>query len=196
MLTEKQYQLLEFLCGRIRDQGIAPSYEEMKTHMGLHSKSGIHRLVSGLEERGFIRRLNRRARAIEIMRRPPLKESRSSRTETPQESFAHVPMFGSIAAGTPVEALARDGPPISMTGAGIHDGDMILIRRAETAPPGTVVVALVDGCEVTLKRLEYDRDSGEVLLIAENPDYGIQRYASDRVQIQGRLSGLIRMYEN
>src|ERR1700723_926469 len=129
MLTKKQHELLVFIYSRLAENGISPSFEEMKLALNLRSKSGIHRLVNGLEERGFIRRLAHRARALDIVRLPegigpPAARDRSKFSPTvikgdfktalpgaasPTEADAvQLPLYGRIAAGTPIEAL-RDG---------------------------------------------------------------------------------------
>ncbi len=232
MLTRKQYELLVFIDKSLRDTGISPSYDEMKDALGLRSKSGIHRLITGLEERGFIRRLPHRARALEVLRLPenmdaPLPKS-SARGFAPNviegefrlpgttaREHAHtveLPLYGRIAAGTPIEAL-RDHSnsidvPASMLGggdhyalevegdsmfeAGIYDGDTVIIRQADTADNGSIVVALVEDTEVTLKRLRRKGDS--VALEPANKAFETRIFGPDQVKIQGRLVGLVRTY--
>jgi len=233
MLTKKQHELLVFIDGRLRDSGVSPSFDEMKDALGLRSKSGIHRLITGLEERGFIRRLPHRARALEILRMPGNREPvRSPRPEKPGFSpnvirgefgmagtavqgdaeAVSLPLYGRIAAGTPIEAL-RDNSnavevPASMLGggdhyalevdgdsmveAGIQDGDTVLIQRADTAENGTIVVALVDDTEVTLKRIRRKGDS--IALEPANAAYETRICGPDQVKVQGRLIGLLRKY--
>jgi len=233
MLTKKQHELLVFIDGRLRDSGVSPSFDEMKDALGLRSKSGIHRLITGLEERGFIRRLPHRARALEILRMPENMEPvRSPRSEKPGFSpnvirgefgmagtavqgdaeAVSLPLYGRIAAGTPIEAL-RDNSnavevPASMLGggdhyalevdgdsmveAGIQDGDTVLIQRADTAENGTIVVALVDDTEVTLKRIRRKGDS--IALEPANAAYETRICGPDQVKVQGRLIGLLRKY--
>jgi len=228
MLTKKQYQLLAHIDQRLNETGISPSYDEMKDALGLKSKSGIHRLITALEERGFIRRLAHKARALEVLKLP--ENYSAAVAEVPltvvQANFAspatsqpvsandpvELPLLGKIAAGTPIEAL-RDGgtkievPPSmlgkgehyaleiegdSMIEAGINDGDTVLIERCDTAENGTIVVALVDGNEVTLKRLRRKGDS--IALEPANKDYETRIFGPDRVNVQGRLTGLMRKY--
>lgn len=240
MLTRKQQELLLFVHRRLEADGVSPSFDEMKDALNLKSKSGIHRLITGLEERGFIRRLPHRARALEVLRLPDCLKSdapaaaaeddnvvpfRSTRTDTAlpgrkldradltnAEHGVRLPLYGRIAAGVPIEAL-RDhsnyaqvpasllGPGEhyalevsgdSMVQAGILDGDTVIIRRCDTADTGTVVVALVDENEVTLKTLR--RKAGTVGLEAANPAYETRFLPPDRVRIQGRLVGLLRTY--
>lgn len=235
MLTKKQHQLLLFINERLRDEGVPPSFEEMKEAVGLKSKSGIHRLISALEERGFIRRLPHRARALEVLRLPedqmpgpavvspaPLPSAGNviqgnfgSRPRQDDESAgeaASLPLYGKIAAGTPIEALQDpsrfvDIPPSmlgggdhyalevegdSMIEAGIHDGDTVIIEKCDTASNGTIVVALVDNEEATLKRLR--RHGGSVALEPANAAYETRICGPDQVKVQGRLVGLIRQY--
>jgi repressor LexA len=240
MLTRKQYELLVFINRRLSDGGVSPSFEEMKEALGLKSKSGIHRLISGLEERGFIRRLPHRARALEVVRLPEDtavagmrgraagERSRFSPTvirgdfkaALPGTSTSisgdgeavQLPLYGRIAAGTPIEAL-RDqsntiGVPAGLVGngehyalevagdsmidAGILDGDTVLIQRCDTAESGQIVVALVDSNEVTLKRLRRRGDS--IALEPANKDYETRIFGPDRVKVQGKLVGLMRRY--
>jgi repressor LexA len=215
MLTAKQRELLIFIDGRLKDGGVSPSFDEMREALELKSKSGVHRLISALEERGFIRRLPNRARALEVVKLP---ESRSA-TVTPIRPAApapandtiDLPLHGRIAAGTPIEALqgtesfavpaALLGPGEhyalevagdSMVDEGILDGDFALIRKADTARDGEIVVALIDNEEATLKT--FRREGGMVRLDPANRQYEPQRYDPRRVQIQGRLAGLIRRY--
>jgi repressor LexA len=234
MLTKKQRELLLFINQRLTATGISPSFDEMKDALSLKSKSGIHRLVSGLEERGFIRRLPHRARALEVVKLPEesaagvvSERNRFSPTVirgdfrgslpgapvAPDVAAAELPLYGRIAAGTPIEAL-RDqtttvGVPASMLGrgsehyalevagdsmidAGILDGDTVIIQRSDTAENGAVVVALVDNEEVTLKRLR--RRGASIALEPANKAYETRIFGPDRVKIQGRLVALMRRF--
>ncbi len=223
MLTPKQLQLLLYINGRLNRDGISPTFEEMKDAVGIKSKSGIHRLITALEERGFLHRLPYRARALEILKMPPEPHNRrdmpadlsSVSGDSPaasNDNTVMLPLHGRIAAGTPIEALrdptgnveipagivgarkcyALEIEGDSMTGAGILDGDTVIIEHAETAENGTIVVALVDEAEATLKRLR--RSGRTTALEAANPAYRSSAYESDRVRIQGRLVGLLRRY--
>ncbi len=240
MLTRKQYELLMFIHQRMKETGIPPSFEEMKDALGLRSKSGIHRLITALEERGFIRRMPHRARALEIVRLPETMSPRlagarrgfapeviegslgradapAARGEGPPASAgeppaAVVPVMGRIAAGVPIEAIqdhthdvtvppemlgpgehfALEVKGDSMIEAGILDGDTVIIRRADTAHNGDIVVALVDEEEATLKRLR--RKGASIALEAANPAYETRIFGPDRVRVQGRLVGLLRRY--
>ena len=210
MLTQKQHDLLIFIDKRLKKNSISPSYDEMKDALGLASKSGIHRLITALEERGFIARLPHRARALEVLRLPG-QEAPS--VPKPANDSISVPLVGKIAAGVPIAALEQSGPRISipdgmigrgdhfalevegesMIGAGILDGDIAVIRESSTARNNQIVVAyVVDNEEATLKRLYKTADGVE--LIAENPDFPTRTYGADQVEVQGVLVGLIRKY--
>jgi len=211
MLTRKQSELLEFLVKHSEEQDVPPSYDEMRDALGLASKSGIHRLVSGLEERGHIRRLANRARAIEILRPSGAAASLAKSVSAAVEAVS-LPLLGRIAAGTPIEALSdptnhlevpasmlRSGDHFaleivgdSMIEAGIMDGDTVVIQRANTANHGEIVVALINKQEATLKTLL--KEPGRIGLEAANPKYETRYFESDAVEVQGKLAGLIRKY--
>lgn len=221
MLTRKQRDLLLFIHERMSKEDVAPSFEEMKEALGLKSKSGIHRLISGLEERGYIQRLPHRARALEIAKLPdgmkpktasPSRPSLPAAAMNQNFSIDIIPLYGRIAAGSPIEAIRDESGSVhlppgmtgagehyaltvegdSMVNAGIHDEDTVIIKRCDTAENGVIVVALVDGEEVTLKRLR--RAGGKIVLEPENDAYEPRVLESNRVQIQGRLVGLMRSY--
>ena len=217
MLTRKQSELLTYIQARLAESGISPSFEEMKEALQLKSKSGVHRLISALEERGFIRRLPNRARALEILRMPDGQAGIASSPKAPPESpqvandVIDLPLHGRIAAGMPIEALegqttlpvpaALLGPGEhyalevagdSMVEEGILDGDYALIRKTDTARDGEIVVALIDDSEATLKT--YRKEGQMVRLDPANRRYDPQRYRPEQVRIQGRLSGLLRRY--
>ena len=219
MLTAKQRELLLFIDGRLKGDGVSPSFDEMREALELKSKSGVHRLISALEERGFIRRLPNRARALEVLKTPEANAPRSTASVTsirpaapaPANDTMEIPLHGKIAAGTPIEALqgtecfavpaALLGPGEhyalevsgdSMVEEGILDGDFALIRKVDTARDGEIVVALIDNEEATLKT--FRREGSMVRLDPANRHYEPQRYDPRRVQIQGRLAGLIRRY--
>jgi repressor LexA len=216
MLTAKQHELLLFIDNRLKQSGISPSFDEMREALDLKSKSGVHRLISALEERGFIRRLPNRARALEVTKLPEVRASATvfpmrPVTTSPANDVLEIPLHGRIAAGTPIEALqgtecfpvpaALIGPGEhyalevagdSMVDEGILDGDFALIRKADTAHDGEIVVALIDNEEATLKT--FRREGSMIRLDPANRNYEPQRYDPRRVQIQGRLAGLIRRY--
>lgn len=222
MLTKKQYELLMFINERLKETGVSPSFDEMKEALNLKSKSGIHRLITALEERGFVKRMAHRARALDIVKlpetmTPSLKKSArpmASRVPRPSNDDRSIPIavMGRIAAGTPIEALQDETHHISipielmrsgehfalevhgdsMIDAGILDGDTAIIQRGDTADNGEIVVALVEGHEATLKRL---RRKGEMIALeAANPAYETRIFRSEQIRVQGRLVGLIRKY--
>jgi repressor LexA len=248
MLTRKQHELLMFIHERLKESGIPPSFDEMKEALDLASKSGIHRLITALEERGFIRRLPNRARALEVLRLPDsiapgLNAARKFSPSVIQGSLGQgspsqgglgrqvkpassrmpagnddavaavsIPVMGRIAAGVPIDAIQHQTHSISvppdmimggehyalevkgdsMIEAGIFDGDTVIIRNADTATPGEIIVALVDEEEATLKR--FRRKGASIALEAANPAYETRIFGPDRVKVQGKLVGLIRRY--
>jgi len=234
MLTRKQYDLLMFIHERLKETGVPPSFEEMKEALDLRSKSGIHRLITALEERGFIRRLPHRARALEIVKlpdsvapglasvnrgfKPSVIEGSLGRVrpiagaDETTTQHATVPVMGRIAAGVPISAIqdhthnvavppellgsgdhfALEVKGDSMIDAGILDGDTVVIQKADSANSGEIIVALVDDEEATLKRLRRKGDS--IALEAANTAYETRIFGPDRVQVQGRLVGLLRRY--
>ncbi|RED15392.1 transcriptional repressor LexA [Parasphingopyxis lamellibrachiae] len=218
MLTKKQHELLMFIHDRLADTGISPSFEEMKEALDLKSKSGVHRLISALEERQFIRRLPNRARALEVVRMPELAGGKSSPVTTAPKlmpvaanDILELPLHGRIAAGQPIEAIEGQeslSVPAAFLGSGEHyalevagdsmveegilDGDYALIRKVESAREGEIVVALIDQNEATLKT--FRREGSMVRLDPANRNYEPQRYAPEQVAIQGTLAGLLRRY--
>lgn len=225
MLTQQQLNLLVFLTRYMDEHCISPTFDEMKDALNLKSKSGIHRLISGLEERGFIKRHENRARAVEILRRPEsavstqndipphnMPASNAGSTHHGQDTTVSVPLYGKIAAGTPIAAIANEQNTVdipmgflgshecyaleiegdSMINAGIMDGDIVLIERCQSANDGDIIVALVDEEEATLKRLR--REIGQIILQPENEDYDPIKLDPQRVKIQGKLKTLYRHY--
>jgi repressor LexA len=232
MLTRKQRELLLFINQRLAATGVSPSFDEMKDALNLKSKSGIHRLVSGLEERGFIRRLPHRARALEVVKLPEESAAPADRGQfsptvirgdftgslvgasvANDAEAVELPLYGRIAAGTPIEALRDQSTKVdvpasllgrgsehyalevagdSMIDMGILDGDTVIIQRGDTAENGSIVVALIDNEEVTLKRLR--RRGASIALEPANQAYETRIFGPDRVQVQGRLVGLMRRF--
>lgn len=220
MLTKKQHELLLFIHKRLSEDGVSPSFDEMKDALQLASKSGVHRLVSALEERGFIRRLAHRARALEVLKMPDSAAPKSSgnvveadfRRGRDSEAGIEVPVLGRIAAGVPIEAIQHEVDRLSvpagmisggehfalevrgdsMIDAGILEGDLVIIRRADTANTGDIVVALVHDQEATLKKLR--KKGGSIALEAANPAYETRIFGPGEVKVQGRLVGLVRRY--
>jgi repressor LexA len=221
MLTRKQHDLLQFIQARLQRDGVPPSFDEMKEALDLRSKSGIHRLITALEERGFIRRLAHRARAIEIVRLPESLERAAGAAPAAAPAPAglreaasiELPVMGRIAAGTPIEAIQHVSHNVavpaamlaargrhyalevkgdSMIEAGINHGDIVVIQEQPTAQNGDIVVALIEGEEATLKT--FRRRGTTVALEAANPAYETRLYQDHQVQVQGKLVGLIRTY--
>ena len=227
MLTKKQKNLLLFINKKLRSSGVSPSYEEMKQSLNLKSKSGIHRLISALEERGFIKRLAHKARALEVIKLPETASANdiynsfspsvirggldeSSNRNNSDEN--EIPVLGKIAAGTPVEAIQNEVSRIplptniekngeffglkvqgdSMIEAGINDGDTVIVKKADTAENGKIVVALIDDHEAMLKRI---RKKGKtVALESANRNYETKIFGPDRVKVQGILVSLYRNF--
>jgi repressor LexA len=225
MLTKKQKNLLLFINKKLRSSGVSPSYEEMKQSLNLRSKSGIHRLISALEERGFIKRLAHKARALEVIKLPETASANDiynsfspsvikgglDETNTLNED-KDIPVLGSIAAGTPIEAIQNEVTRIplpeniekngeffglkvsgdSMIEAGINDGDTVIIKKTDTAENGKIVVALIDDHEAMLKRLR--RKGKTVALESANRNYETKIFGPDRVKVQGILVSLYRNF--
>jgi len=233
MLTRKQHELLRFIHERLRESGVPPSFDEMKDALDLKSKSGIHRLITALEERGFIRRLPNRARALEVIRMPEMAAGAAQRRFTPSivegglarakapaapppaednNRSMSIPVMGRIAAGTPISAIQNRSHSVtlspdfltqgehyalevrgdSMVEAGILDGDLVVIKKQDTANTGDIIVALIDEEEATLKR--FRRRGSSIALEAANPAYETRVLGPDRVKIQGKLVSLVRRY--
>ena len=225
MLTKKQKNLLVFINKKIRSTGVSPSYEEMKNSLNLKSKSGIHRLISALEERGFIRRLPHKARALEVLKLPEtasandiynsfspsvIKGGLDENNSTTENN--EIPILGKIAAGSPVEAIQNEISRIplpvslnkndnffglkiqgdSMIEAGINDGDTVIIKKADKADNGQIVVALVDDYEAMLKRIRVKGKT--VALESANKNYETKIFGPDRVKVQGVLVSLYRNF--
>ena len=225
MLTKKQKNLLVFINKKIRSSGVSPSYEEMKNSLNLKSKSGIHRLISALEERGFIRRLPHKARALEVLKLPEtasandiynsfspsvIKGGLDENNSTTEDN--EIPILGKIAAGSPVEAIQNEISRIplpvslnkndnffglkiqgdSMIEAGINNGDTVIIKKADKADNGQIVVALIDDYEAMLKRIRVKGKT--VALESANKNYETKIFGPDRVKVQGVLVSLYRNF--
>ncbi len=225
MLTKKQKNLLMFINKKLRSSGVSPSYEEMKESLNLKSKSGIHRLISALEERGFIKRLAHKARALKVVKLPETASANDIFNsfspsvikggldmENISDKKGEVPVLGSIAAGTPIEAIQNEVTRIplpenienngeyfglkvsgdSMIEAGINDGDTVIIKKTDTAENGKIIVALIDDHEAMLKRLR--RKGKTVALESANRNYETKIFGPDRVKVQGILVSLYRNF--
>jgi len=222
MLTKKQKNLLIFINKKIRSSGISPSYEEMKNSLNLKSKSGIHRLISALEERGFVKRLAHKARALEVVKLPENASANDIfNTFTPsvikggldkETNSTDVSILGSIAAGTPIEAIQQEVDRValpedlqnngehyglkvkgdSMIEAGINDGDTVIVKKTSNVDSGQIAVVLIDDQEATLKRVR--KKGNTIALEAANRNYGTKIYAANRIKIQGKLVSLYRNF--
>ena len=223
MLTRKQHELLTFINGRLGETGVSPSFEEMKEALDLKSKSGVHRLISALEERSFIRRLPNRARALEILRLPDAIKAAApkpakappARTDRavppPANDVVELPLHGRIAAGMPIEALEGQtslSVPAALLGPGEH-------YALEVAGDSMVEAGILDGDYALVRRSESARDGEIVVALIDDSEatlkffrregsmvrldpanraYDPQRYRPAQVRIQGRLAGLLRRY--
>ncbi|KHK91583.1 transcriptional repressor LexA [Novosphingobium malaysiense] len=174
MLTRKQHELLRFIQTRLEESGISPSFEEMKEALDLKSKSGVHRLISALEERGFIRRLPNRARALEVLRQPedanskpaqPAVPANSNETQAPRampepaNDVVEIPLHGRIAAGVPIEALEGQSTlpvPAALLGSGEH-------YALEVSGDSMIDAGILDGDFALVKRTNTARD-GEIVV--------------------------------
>ncbi len=205
MLTKKQKELFDYLKDYISSNQISPSFEEMKEAVNLKSKSGIHRLITSLEQRGFIKRLKHRARAMEIVEK--------DFNDYPNGNSINIPLIGAIAAGEAIEAIENSNDfvsvPSSMTSPnakyfglkvkglsmideGIFDGDIAVIRKTNNVENGKIAAVLTQDNEVTLKTVKFNND--KVLLIPANQSYQTKEFKVGEIQVQGTLSGIIRKY--
>ena len=200
MLTVKQKDLLNFINLYYKENDVFPTYEEMKDALNIKSKSSIHKLISSIEERGFIERIPHKARALQ------LKDNFTNNQKK-------LPFLGRIAAGNPIEAIANSFEHISvpdyliknngdhytlevvgdsMKDEGILNGDIVVIKKNESANTGQIVVALIDENEVTLKKYRSYKNS--IALEPANKNYKTRIFGRERVSIQGILVGLIRKF--
>lgn len=177
MLTRKQHELIRFIQARLEETGVSPSFEEMKDALDLKSKSGVHRLISALEERGFIRRLPNRARALEVLRqpddvvsKPTARGAANNNTATPPlrapaaqpqpaNDVIEIPLHGRIAAGVPIEALEGQATlpvPAALLGPGEH-------YALEVSGDSMVEAGILDGDFALIRRTDTARD-GEIVV--------------------------------
>ena len=210
MLTKKQKELFVYLNDYITSNDISPSFEEMKNAVNLKSKSGIHRLITSLEQRGYIKRLKHRARAMEITKVLPNQIFNNTNNE---DNFINIPLVGSIAAGEAIEAINSSDSMISipkslvtkhstyfglkvrglsMIDEGIFDGDIAIIKKTTSAENGKIAAVLTLDNEITLKKIKMTNQ--KIYLIPANKAYGIKEHNIGDIQIQGTLSGIIRKY--
>ncbi len=210
MLTKKQKELFVYLSDYISSNDISPSFEEMKNAVNLKSKSGIHRLITSLEQRGYIKRLKHKARAMEIIKKLSNINGGIANSE---DNFLNIPLVGSIAAGDAIEAINSYDSMISvpkslvtkhssyfglkvkglsMIDEGIFDGDIAIIKKTTSAENGKIAAVLTLDNEITLKKIKMTNQ--KIFLIPANKAYNIKEHNIGDVQIQGTLSGIIRKY--
>jgi repressor LexA len=224
MLTRKQHELICFINDRLAETGVSPSFEEMKDALDLKSKSGVHRLISALEERKFIRRLPNRARALEVLRMPDRPETARKAAAAmapagnvrslPQAAndVIEIPLHGRIAAGVPIEAFEGHSMlavPAALLGGGEH-------YALEVSGDSMVEAGILDGDYALIRRTDVARDGEIVVALIEDSEatlkyfrregamirldpanraYDPQRYAPAQVRVQGKLAGLLRRYD-
>ena len=211
MLTKKQKELFDYLSNYISENSISPSFEEMKNAVNLKSKSGIHRLITSLEQRGFIKRLKHKARAMEIIK--TLANNLNNRNHLNELNSIDIPLLGSIAAGDPIEAIENANEfvtvpssfvspfnqyfglkvnGLSMIDKGICDGDIAIIKKTNSVLNGKIEAVLTKDNEITLKTISI-KDK-KIHLIPANKSYAEKILNVSEVQIQGALTGIIRKY--
>lgn len=224
MLTKKQRELLLFINDRIKETGVSPSFDEMKEALDLASKSGIHRLITALEERGFLRRLAHRARALEVLKLPesavPQSNGRApfrpsvveGRGRAAAVRHSMIPVMGRIAAGTAIEAIEHETHKVA---APDDEFDPDMHFALEVSGESMINAGILDGDTVILKKTDhaqsgdivvalineetatlkrFRKKGGSIALEAANPAFGTQIFGPDRVRIQGKLVALVRRY--
>tara|TARA_B000000460_G_scaffold56575_1_gene37641 strand:+ start:12063 stop:12701 length:639 start_codon:yes stop_codon:yes gene_type:complete len=211
MLTKKQKELFDYLSNYIAKNSISPSFEEMKNAVNLKSKSGIHRLITSLEQRGFIKRLKHKARALEITK--TLTNNFNNINQDKKLNSIEIPLLGSIAAGDPMEAIENPNEfvtvpstflsphnqffglkvsGLSMIDKGICDGDIAIIKKTNSVLNGKIAAVLTRDNEITLKIIKIKNNT--IHLIPANKSYTEKVLNVNEVQIQGALTGIIRKY--
>ena len=211
MLTKKQKELFDYLSNYIAKNSISPSFEEMKNAVHLKSKSGIHRLITSLEQRGFIKRLKHKARAMEITK--TLTNNFNNINHDKKLNSIEIPLLGSIAAGDPMEAIENPNEfvtvpstflsphnqffglkvnGLSMIDKGICDGDIAIIKKTNSVLNGKIAAVLTRDNEITLKIIKIKNNT--IHLIPANKSYTEKVLNVNEVQIQGALTGIIRKY--
>jgi len=196
MLTKKQHELIRFIQERLEETGVSPSFEEMKEALDLKSKSGVHRLISALEERGFIRRLPNRARALEVLKQPENVTSTKAAANTntalsairppaaqpaPANDVIEIPLHGRIAAGVPIEALEGQSMlpvPAALLGAGEH-------YALEVSGDSMVEAGILDGDYALIRRTDVARD-GEIVVALVRGEEATLKYLR-------RSNGMVRL---
>lgn len=194
MLTAKQHELLHFIQERLDSSGISPSFEEMKEALGLKSKSGIHRLISALEERGFLRRLPNRARALEVLRvpeaaKPAVRNDRDNivplRKPAPALKIAandviEIPLHGKIAAGVPIEAFEDHNNlavPAALLGSGEH-------YALEVSGDSMVEAGIFDGDYALIQKANTAREGDIVVALVDGQDATLKYFRREGQMIR------------
>ena len=225
MLTKKQKNLLLFINRKLRSSGVSPSYEEMKQSLNLKSKSGIHRLISALEERGFIRRLAHKARALEVLKLPETASAndiynsfspsviKGGLEENLSKNSTEVPVLGEIAAGTPIEAIQNEVSKVPLPSTIEKNGEFFGLKvqgdsmiEAGINEGDTVIVKKTDTAEngkivVALiddheAMLKRIRRKGKTIALeSANRNYETKIFGPDRVKVQGVLVSLYRNFQ-
>ena len=204
MLTIKQKKLLDYIKSYYQDKDLFPTFEEMKDNLRIKSKSGIYKLLSSLEDKGYIKKIPHKARALKLND----LDKKNFQTEK-----TNLPFLGRIAAGNPIEVITGSFEQISvpnylinnkeehftlevngdsMIEEGIFDGDIVIICKTNFAQTGDIVVALIDENEVTLKKFRSFKNS--IALEPSNKNFKTRIFGEGRVKIQGKLVGLIRKF--
>lgn len=205
MLTKKQHELICFIADRLNETGVSPSFEEMKDALDLKSKSGVHRLISALEERGFLRRLPNRARALEVLKMPeraepkkaaPAKDPAKDNVVTltrpapqPANDVIEIPLHGRIAAGVPIEALEGSTMlpvPAALLGSGEH-------YALEVAGDSMVEAGIFDGDYALIRRQETARDGEIVVALIEDSEATLKYFRNEGSMV--RLDPANRAYD-
>jgi repressor LexA len=203
MLTKKQHELICFIDDRLNETGVSPSFEEMKEALDLKSKSGVHRLISALEERGFLRRLPNRARALEVLKMPERAAARATPRPSasvtniasarpavqPANDVMEIPLHGRIAAGVPIEAFERDSTlsvPAALLGSGEH-------YALEVSGDSMVEAGILDGDYALIKRQDVARDGEIVVALVDDSEATLKYFRKEGGMI--RLDPANRAYD-
>ncbi|MEG3180758.1 transcriptional repressor LexA [Sphingomonas sp. LT1P40] len=204
MLTRKQHELICFIADRLNDSGVSPSFEEMKEALDLKSKSGVHRLISALEERGFLRRLPNRARALEVLKMPERADAKKAAptlvakdnvvaltrpAARPANDVIEIPLHGRIAAGVPIEAMEGSTMlpvPAALLGSGEH-------YALEVAGDSMVEAGIFDGDYALIRRQETARDGEIVVALIEDSEATLKYFRNEGSMV--RLDPANRAYD-
>jgi len=224
MLTKKQKNLLLYINKKLRSTGVSPSYEEMKNSLNLKSKSGIHRLISALEERGFIKRLPHKARALEVLKLPETASANdiynsfspsviSGGLDLENKKINQIPVLGRIAAGTPIEAIQNEVSKITLPEELTKNGEHFGLK---VSGDSMIEAGINDGDTIIVKKastanngqivvalideheamLKRIRKKGKIVALeSANKKYETKIFGPDRVKVQGVLVSLYRNFQ-